>query len=137
MKITSFKPQRAIQIHNIEKRYILSLCDMTLFSPLYAYEPRGRIRDFPNIGLPQGSEVGIGFIVALIVLPLGFMIIRSSKDSSYGGCLGMILMGIGIIALLPLLAWLFSIINLVVGIGFLAFIVLAIIALVYKLLNKK
>lgn len=137
MKITNFKPQRTIQIHNIEKRYILSLCNLILFSPLYAYEPRGRMRDFPNIGLPQGSEVGIGCIVALIVLPLGFIIIRSSKDSSYGGCLGMILMGIGIIALLPLLAWLFSIINLVVGIGFLAFIVLVIIALVYNLLNKK
>ena len=137
MKITNFKPQRTIQIHNIEKRYILSLCNLILFSPLYAYEPRGRMRDFPNIGLPQGSEVGIGCIVALIVLPLGFIIIRSSKDSSYGGCLGMILMGIGIIALLPLLAWLFSIINLVVDIGFLAFIVLVIIALVYNLLNKK
>ena len=49
----------------------------------------------------------------------------------------MILMGVGIIALLPLLAWLFSIINLVVGIGFLIFIALAIIALVYNLLNLK
>lgn len=118
-------------------RYLFALYNVFLFMPLYAYEPRGRAYNHPNIGLPQGSEVVIGLIVAFVILPLGYWIIQNSKNNSYGGCLGMILMGTGMIALLPLLSWLFSIIGLVVGVGFLIFIAFIIIALVYNVLNKK
>ena len=57
-------------------------CGLMLFLPLYAYGPRGRLYDHPNLGLPDGNEVTIGLIIALVVIPIGFLISRNSENSS-------------------------------------------------------
>lgn len=113
-------------------KHIFLLHSIISIIPLYAYEPRGRMYDYHDIGLPQGNEVITGLIVAFIVIPLGFWILNAYKDVSSIGCFGMILIGVGIVALLPILAWLCSISGLVISIGF---IVILVIALIYKLLK--
>ncbi len=90
--------------------------------------------DAPNIGLPSGNEVITGLIIAVITIPIGYLILSNSKNSTLGGLIGVALIGIGIITLLPTLAWLSSIIGVIVGIGFLVFIIIIIVAL---FVNKK
>ena len=90
--------------------------------------------DAPNIGLPNGNEVITGLIIAVITIPIGYLILSNSKNSTFGGLIGVAFIGVGIIALLPMLAWLSSIIGIIVGIGFLVFIIIIIVAL---FVNKK
>ena len=85
-----------------------------------------------DIGLPNGNEVGIGLVIALIAIPIGYLIINMSKsnsgeDNMFVGCLGLLFIGGGIVSLLPLLAWLCAIANIVIGIGFILFIVVFVI----------
>ncbi len=115
-------------------KYLLFLYGLFAFTQLYAYEPRGRMYDAPNIGLPSGNEVITGLIIAVITIPIGYLILSNSKNSTLGGLIGVALIGIGIITLLPTLAWLSSIIGVIVGIGFLVFIIIIIVAL---FVNKK
>ena len=112
---------------------------------LLFYEPSGRGWDpsVPDIGLPSGSEVGIGLIIALIVIPIGFLIIKGGDNNkgesgnSAAGCLGMIFIGGGIVALLPTLAWVFSILSAMYAIGIIILVVIVIIALIYSFFSKK
>lgn len=85
-----------------------------------------------DIGLPNGSEVGTGIIIALVAIPIGYMILNmsNSKDgesNTFVGCLGVIFIGGGIIGLLPLLAWLCAFGNILLGIGFALFVVIGVI----------
>lgn len=56
--------------------------------PLYAYEPRGRLYDIPDIGLPSGNEVVTGLIIVVIAIPIGYLILPNSKNSTFGGLIG-------------------------------------------------
>lgn len=93
--------------------------------------------DNPDIGLPSGNEVTVGLIIAIFIIPIGYLILRNSKENSSVGCLGTLFIGVGIIALLPMIAWFCSIMQLVVSIGLLIFIAVIIIILIYKIFNKK
>ena len=85
-----------------------------------------------DIGLPNGNEVGIGLVIAIISIPIGYLTLKmsdskSGEDNTLGGCLGVIFIGSGIIALLPLVAW--AIGSVLIGIGFALFIVIGFIGL--------
>ena len=54
-------------------RHILLLYSIISIMPLYAYEPRGRMYDTPDIGLPNGNEVVTGLIIAVIAIPIGYL----------------------------------------------------------------
>ena len=106
-----------------------------LFTSLFAFA-----RDYSghryygddDIGLPNGSEVGIGLVIALIAIPIGYLVINMSKsnneeDNIFVGCLGSLFICGGIFSLLPLLAWLCAIGNIIIGIGFILFVIIGII----------
>ncbi|WP_337409184.1 hypothetical protein [Paraprevotella xylaniphila] len=118
-------------------RYLLSFYGLFVFTQLYAYEPRGRLYDIPDIGLPSGNEVVTWLIIAVITIPIGYLILSNSKNSTWGGLIGVVFIGAGIVSLLPILAWLCSIIGVLVGIGFLLFTIIIVIGLIYNLINKK
>lgn len=85
----------------------------------------------PDIGLPDGSEVGIGLLIAIFALPIGYFFLNGSKeDNSSGGCFGLIFIGVGIVCLFPLLAWICAIGQVIIGIGIALFIILLIIGLI-------
>lgn len=123
------------------KKYILVglLSFISSITGLYA-EPRGRGYDpyAPDLGLPEGNEVLTGLIIAIIVIPIGYVIINAGKrdntsdESLFPGCLGVIFIGGGLVCLLPLVAWLFSILSAVFAIGFVVVIIIGIIALIFS-----
>ena len=122
-------------------KYLLIFLLFSAYQSLFA-EPRGRfIFDDPDIGLPSGEEVGIGILIALIAFPLGQFILHSnndSKDENVGcGCLGVFFCGLSIVCLLPLLAWICSILFAIIGIGFVLVIIIIILALIYSFFSKK
>lgn len=93
-----------------------------------------RYFDSPDIGLPSGSEVGTGLVIAIIAIPIGYLILKmsdskTSEGYSFGGCLGVIFIIGGLVCLLPLVAWLCAIGSVVIGIGMALFVVIGIIAL--------
>lgn len=123
---------------NKKKNTIRSLASI-LFSltsvPIMARDYSGhRYYGDADIGMPNGNEVGIGLVIAIIAIPIGYLILKKSdsnfgEDDTLGGCLGVIFIGGGIIALLPLVAWLCAIGSVLIGIGFALFIVIGIIGL--------
>lgn len=106
---------------------------------LYA-EPRGRgyDPDAPDLGLPGSNEVFTGLVIAIIAIPIGYAILNagkkenSSDESLFAGCLGLIFIGGGIVCLLPLVAWLCSILSIIFAIGLVIFIAIVIIALIFS-----
>lgn len=123
------------------KKYILAglLSCIGSIACLYA-TPRGRgyDPDAPDLGLPEGNEVLTGLIIAIIIIPIGYVILNAGKrdgasdEGLFPGCLGMIFIGGGLVCLLPLLAWLFSILSAVFAIGFAVVIIIGIIALIFS-----
>lgn len=126
------------------KKYILTglLSFVGSITSLYA-EPSGRgyDPDAPDLGLPGGNEVLTGLIIAIIAIPIGYAILNAGKkentseDNLFPGCLGVLFIGGGLVCLLPLVAWLFSILSAVFAIGFVAIVIIGIIALIFS--NKK
>lgn len=123
------------------KKYILTglLSFIGCITRLYA-EPRGRgyDPDAPDLGLPEGNEVLTGLIIAIIAIPIGYAILNAGKkentsdESLFPGCLGVIFIGGGLVCLLPLVAWIFSILSAAFAIGFVAFVIIGIIALIFS-----
>lgn len=103
-------------------------------------EPSGRgyDPDAPDLGLPGGNEVLTGLIIAIIAIPIGYAILNigkrdnTSDESLFPGCLGVIFIGGGLVCLLPLVAWLFSILSAVLAIGFVAVVTIGIIGLIFS-----
>lgn len=103
-------------------------------------EPSGRgyDPDAPDLGLPRGNEVLTGLIIAIIAIPIGYAILNigkrdnTSDESLFPGCLGVIFIGGGLVCLLPLVAWLFSILSAVLAIGFVAVVTIGIIGLIFS-----
>ncbi len=123
------------------KKYILAglLFFIGSINSLYA-EPSGRgyDPDAPDLGLPEGNEVLTGLIIAIIAIPIGYAILNvgkrdnTSNESLFPGCLGVIFIGGGLVSLLPLVAWLFSILSAVFAIGFVVVVIIGIIALIFS-----
>ena len=123
------------------KKYVLSMLALfaSISTMLYA-EPRGRgyDPDAPDLGLPGGNEVFTGLIIAIIAIPIGYAILNagkknnSSDENLFPGCLGLIFIGGGIVCLLPLVAWLCSILSAIFAIGLVIFIAIGIIALIFS-----
>lgn len=87
---------------------------------LYA-EPSGRgDPDAPDLGLPSGTEVGTGFLIAIITIPIGYLILKSSEDD-----------GVGCVCLLPLIAWIYGIGQIIMSIGLTIVIVVFVFALIF------
>lgn len=123
---------------NFTKRMTL-LINILPFTISAIAEPRGGIldTDIPDIGLPNGDEVGIGLLIAVIALPIGYLFINkcgnkeSSGNISFGGCLGLVLVGGGILCLIPLIAWICSIAALLVWIGIIIALIVVILAFIF------
>ena len=119
-----------------------SILLLFLFTSLFAFarvHSGHRYYGDDDIGLPNGSEVGIGLMIALIAIPIGYLVINMSKSNNgdnnmFVGCLGLFFIGGGILSLLPLMAWICAIANIIIGIGFILFIVVVVIGF---LLSKK
>lgn len=109
---------------------------------MYARGGRGYDPNAPDIGLPEGNEVFTGLLIAIIAIPIGYAILNSGKkdnsseESLFPGCLGLGAIGIGIICLLPLLAWLCSILSAIFAIGFIALLAIGVIVFCSLKLNK-
>ena len=91
-----------------------------------------RYYDDPDIGLSSGSEVGTGIIIAIIAIPIGYLILnlsnsKSGEENIFGGCVGVLFIIGGLICLLPLVEWLCVIVNAIIGIGITLFIIIGII----------
>ena len=77
-------------------------------------------------------------IIAIIAIPIGYAILNagkkknSSDENLFPGCLGLIFIGGGIVCLLPLVAWLCSILSAIFAIGLVIFIAIGIIALIFS-----
>ncbi len=123
------------------KRYVLTglLPFIGIITSLYA-KPSGRGYDpyAPDLGMPEGNEVLVGLIIAIIAIPIGYAILNAGKrddttdESLLPGCLGVIFIGGGLVCLLPLVAWLFSILSAILAIGFVAVVIIGIIGLIFS-----
>ena len=111
---------------------ISTFCNNICFA---AYEPRGRGYDPnpPNIGLPEGREVFIGLLSGVLAIVIGQLLVRV-KDNETLGCVGVLLHIVGVVALIPLIAWICAIGQIVLGIAIGVGVIVAIIALI---LSKK
>lgn len=124
---------------NILTGLLFFISSISSITSLFA-EPSGRgyDPDAPDLGLPGGNEVLTGLIIAIIAIPIGYAILNSGKrdntsdESLFPGCLGVIFIGGGLVCLLPLVAWLFSILSAVLAIGFVAVVTIGIIGLIFS-----
>lgn len=98
---------------------------------------RYRPRFFEDIGLPDGDEISESLAIALLLILIGFVITyiftRSEKSKNEGsnwGCLGIIILLIGVFFLLPLLAWVEVIFSSILSLG------LCLIIIIYTSLNN-
>ena len=108
--------------------------NLALFAKSYSGR---RYFDSPDIGLPNGGDVGIGLIIAIIAIPIGYLILNMSnskqgENNTFGGCLGVIFIICGLVCLLPLVAWLCAIGSVIIGIGFALLVVVGVIAFFTK-----
>ncbi len=118
---------------NMSKRASLLALSLIANLIVFARDYSGhRYYDDPDIGLPSGSEVGTGLIIAIIAIPIGYLILnmsnsKSGEDNTFGGCLGVIFIVGGLVGLLPLVAWLCAIGNIIIGIGIVLFVIIGVI----------
>lgn len=100
---------------------------------LAAYEPRGRGYDPnpPDLGLPEGREIFIGLLIGALAIAIGQLLVRV-KDNETLGCIGVLLHLVGIAALIPLIAWICAIGQIVLGIAIGVGAIVAIIALIFS-----
>ena len=99
---------------------------------------RGYDPDAPNIGLPDGNEVLTGLIIAIIAIPVGYFFLNlgnkenGSDDNLFPGCLGVLFIVGGLVCLLPLVAWIFSILSALYAVGFIIFVVIVILSFIFS-----
>lgn len=117
--------------------FLLAYC-VNSYSQRYSSE-----RTYDIIGLPGGSEImdalkiGIPLLIVGFIIAYIFMWSKSNEEKQKGegstmGCIGVIIMGIGFLALLPLWAWIEAVGVTLVSIVF----VIGIIFIIYEALKK-
>lgn len=127
------------------KKLACSVYLLLSYSLSHAQRHGGK-RLYEETGLPSGEVVGNSLKYAIPLLLIGFIIAyfnlwseeaQKSKTNDNLGCFGMIIMGAGLLFLLPLLAWIefaaHSIILLFMALGVIGFVI----ALIYSAFNKK
>lgn len=84
-------------------------------------------RSYEIVGLADGDEVADSLAIGIPLLIIGFLIAwftmwskseeERQKEEGFGcGCFGIIIMGVGLIALLPLLTWVEAIVVSIVSV---------------------
>lgn len=118
-----------------KKAYTVLLLISTLCNGICiaAHEPRGRGYNSnpPDIGLPEGREVFIGLLVGVLTIVIGQLLVRL-KDNETMGCIGGLFHIVRIASLIPLIAWICAIGQVVLGLVIGISIIVAIIALVFS-----
>lgn len=126
----------------------VSFTFITLLSTIVCYSQRVHTeRSYEVIGLPDGDEVGDSLKIAIPLLAIGLLIAffyfsgrnesEKKDESSFNfGCVGIILIGIGVIFLLPLLAWVEYIFVNIMNIGIFIAVVVFIIFLIYSFFSR-
>lgn len=103
-------------------------------------------KGYEIVGLPDGDKVGDSLMIGLPILFIGFLIAyfsmwskqaQSKEETSSIGCIGVIIMIIGLFFLLPILLWFEFIFSSIYALGIGLFIIIFIIYAVYQFLNKK
>lgn len=126
----------------------LSLSILTLIHFITAAKRSPSKRSYEVIGLPEGDEISSSLETAIPLLIIGFLISyffmwskraqkRKNDKTTNIGCLGIIIMGVGVFFLFPLLAWVEFIFVNILSIGFAIFVIMIIIYFIYKLFVKK
>lgn len=116
---------------------VLCICSMA-----QRYSPE---RSYDVIGLAGGDEISDCLTKGLPFLLIGLLILfacikdvkkaekeKKEAKESWFGCLGLVLIGISVIIMLPLLAWIEAIVVSIIGILFFV----AIIFLIYNWITK-
>lgn len=120
------------------KRMLSFFYIITCSSLLFAQRGRGYTSHIPDIRLPGGYEVLIGLSISVFAIPLGLLIYHLGKgkngkeDNVFASCLGSIFVGGGVIALFPLIAWLFSALASIYAIGIVIFVFIVFLGLLFK-----
>jgi len=126
----------------------ISVTIISLLSSVVSYSQRVYTeRSYEVIGLPDGDEVGDSLKIAIPLLAIGLIIAffyfsgrnasEKRDESSFNfGCVGIILIGIGVIFLLPLLAWVEYIFVNIMNIGIFIAVVVFIIFLIYSFFSR-
>lgn len=101
-------------------------------------------RSYEVVGLADGDEIANSLAIGIPLLIVGFLIAwftmwskseeERQKEEGFGcGCFGVIIMGVGLIALLPLLTWVEFVVSSIVGVV----IVIAVICLIVFWIKDK
>jgi hypothetical protein len=130
------------------KKQFLLLTSFIYYLQAHA-QRRSSPRSFEVNGLPDADEVGKYLLIAIPFLLVGFIIAyiswwgkteekRNDNSSSANnfGCFGMVLIGIGVVCLVPLLAWVEFIFVSIWSVIFSVIVVVIFIVLIYSVLKK-
>jgi len=137
----------------MRKVFLITLTMFLSFTSFAQREPwddgrGGTEPGYEVIGLHDGDTVVNYLKIALPLLIIGFLIsylsMWSKKDTSQisdteskVGCLGMIIMGVGVFFLIPLLGWVELIGKSLMSLGFFLMIIIGLIYIVYSAITKK
>ena len=126
----------------------ISVTIISLLSSIVSYSQRVYTeRSYEVIGLPDGDEVGDSLKIAIPLLVIGLLIAffyfsgrsetEKNDNSTFNfGCVGIILIGIAVIFLLPLLAWVEYIFVNIMNIGIIIAVVVFVIFLIYSFFSR-
>ncbi|MDD5998013.1 MAG: hypothetical protein PUC42_14035 [Bacteroidales bacterium] len=126
-------------------KYLFTFSLVLINTIVLSAEPRGRYYDDGDfsLGLASGKEVGLGVLIGIAAIVFGQLLIRVKSDSDKSdnvgicGCLGIILHGVGVISLLPLVHWIFTIASAIYSIGIPIIAVLVVIFFIIHLFSSK
>ena len=129
--------------NNVEKTALIAL---TVLMNTVCFAQRRIERSFEVLGLPDGDEITSSLKIAIPLIIVGLLIayifMWSRKEdtdnpSTYIGCLGIVIVVVGLFFLLPLLAWVEYIFTSILSIGIAIVVVVVIIYIIYSVLTSK
>lgn len=124
-------------------KYFVTLISLFLSTPILA-QRYDNTRTYDIIGLADGDEIMDALAIGIPLIIVGFLIAwftmwgkseeEKQKDSGNNiGCIGVLIIIIGLFALLPLLTWIEAIITSIVSIG----IIIGLICLIFMWIKEK
>lgn len=98
-----------------------------------------RFRERYNGPLPDIDEAGEYLLIGLILIFIGWLIVKSiNSDKNIGvtiGCLGQLMIGAGLFCMLPILLYIERVVNSIIGIVFIGIIILVVVVLIWNWLT--